>query len=173
MKQLLLFFVCIFIFLNSHAQRFGYVDTQKIVEKMPEYTTAQGELDKMTQQWQSELEEKQKALSKMRLDFETEKLLLTDDMRRRRLAEVEAKEREIRDFQTKIFGVEGLLFQKRVELMKPIQDKLAEAMAKVARKRKLSFLFDRASDLSIVYADPTHDYSDIVMEELGLRPKGN
>ncbi len=173
MKQLLLFFVFTSIFLNAYAQRFGYVDTQKIVEKMPEYATAQGELDKMTQQWQSELEEKQKALGKMRLDFETEKLLLTDDMRRQRLAEVEAKEREIRDFQTKIFGVEGLLFQKRVELMKPIQDKLAEAMAKVARKRKLSFLFDRAGDLSIVYADPTHDYSDIVMEELGLKPKGN
>jgi outer membrane protein len=173
MKQLLLFFAFMSIFLNSYAQRFGYVDTQKIVEKMPEYATAQGELDKMTQQWQSELEEKQKALGKMRLDFETEKLLLTDDMRRQRLTEVEAKEKEIRDFQTKIFGVEGLLFQKRVELMKPIQDKLSEAMAKVARKRKLSFLFDRASDLSIVYADPTHDYSDIVMEELGLKPKGN
>lgn len=173
MKKLILFYILILISINSFAQRFGYVDTQKIVEKMPEYATAQGELDKMTQQWQSELEDKQKALSKMRLDFETEKLLLTDDMRRQRMSELEAKEKEIRDFQTKTFGVEGLLFQKRVELMKPIQDKLAEAMARVARKRKLSFLFDRASDLSIVYADPTHDYSDIVMEELGLKPKGN
>ncbi|GAB4189432.1 MAG: hypothetical protein OHK0057_24620 [Thermoflexibacter sp.] len=173
MKKLILSYILILISINAFAQRFGYVDTQKIVEKMPEYATAQGELDKMTQQWQSELEDKQKALSKMRLDFETEKLLLTDDMRRQRMSELEAKEREIREFQTKTFGVEGLLFQKRVELMKPIQDKLAEAMSRVARKRKLSFLFDRASDLSIVYADPTHDYSDIVMEELGLKPKGN
>lgn len=107
----------------------------------------------------------------MRLDFEAEKLLLTDDMKKQRVADMEAKEKEIRDFQTKIFGVEGLLFQKRVELMKPIQDRLADAIAKVARKRKLSFMFDRASDLSIVYAEPTFDYSDIVLEEMGLKAK--
>jgi outer membrane protein len=171
MKKIIFLFAFVVWASALFAQRFGYVDTQKIIEKMPEYATAQGELDKMMKQWQSELEEKQKVLSKMRLDFEAEKLLLTDDMKKQRIADMEAKEKEIRDFQTKIFGVEGLLFQKRVELMKPIQDRLADAIAKVARKRKLSFMFDRASDLSIVYAEPTFDYSDIVLEEMGLKAK--
>lgn len=169
------FFFVLFAFLyvgfGAKAQRFGYVDTQLIVEKMPEYATAQAELDKMSEQWQKELEDKGRELSKMRLDFEAEKLLFTEDMKKQRTADLEAKEKETRDFQTKIFGVEGLLFQKRVEMMKPIQDKLAEAIAKVARKRKLSFIFDKAGDLSMVYSDPTHNYTEIVMEELGLKPK--
>lgn len=172
MKKLLFAFL-IFLFFASHAsaQRFGYVDTQLIVEKMPDYATAQGQLDKMTEQWQKELEGKQKDLGKMRLDYEAEKLLFTEDMKKQRLNDLEAKEKEIREFQTKIFGVEGQLFQKRVELMKPIQDKLADAIAKVARKRKLSFIFDKAGDVSMVYSDPTHNYTDIVMEELGLKEK--
>lgn len=172
MKKLIFVFLALLCFsFQSIAQRFGYVDTQLIVEKMPDYATAQGLLDKMTEQWQKELEDKQKEMSKMRLDFEAEKLLFTEDMKKQRLADLEAKEKDIRDFQTKIFGVEGQLFQKRVELMKPIQDKLAEAIAKVARKRKLSFIFDKAGDLSMVYSDPTHNYTEIVMEELGLKPK--
>ncbi|TAH21656.1 MAG: OmpH family outer membrane protein [Cytophagales bacterium] len=170
-KLFFVLFALTYYSFHADAQRFGYVDTQLIVEKMPEYAIAQSELDKMSEQWQKELEDKGKELSKMRLDFEAEKLLFTDDMKKQRMADLEAKEKEIRDFQTKIFGVEGLLFQKRVELMKPIQDKLAEAIAKVARKRKLSFIFDKAGDLSMVYSDPTHNYTEIVIEELGLKPK--
>lgn len=170
-KLLFVFFVLLCCSFQIIAQRFGYVDTQLIVEKMPDYATAQGQLDKMTEQWQKELEDKQKEMNKMRLDFEAEKLLFTEDMKKQRLSDLEAKEKDIRDFQTKIFGVEGQLFQKRIELMKPIQDKLAEAIAKVARKRKLSFIFDKAGDLSMVYSDPTHNYTEIVMEELGLKPK--
>lgn len=170
-KLFFIFFALICLSYHAKAQRFGYVDTQLIVEKMPDYATAQGELDKMTEQWQKDLEEKTKELSKMRLDYEAEKLLFTEDMKKQRITDLEAKETEIRGFQTKVFGVEGQLFQKRVELMKPIQDKLAEAIAKVARKRKLSFIFDKAGDLSIVYSDPTHNYTETVMEELGLKPK--
>ncbi len=170
-KLLFVLFALMFFSFYANAQRFGYVDTQLIVDKMPDYATAQAQLDKMTEQWQKELEDKQKELGKMRLDFEAEKLLFTEEMKKQRIADLEAKEKDIRDFQTKTFGVEGLLFQKRVELMKPIQDKLAEAIAKVARKRKLSFIFDKAGDLSMVYSDPTHNYTEIVMEELGLKPK--
>ena len=168
---LLFFSVFLLICVQASAQRFGYVDTQLIMEKMPDYATVQSQLDKMIADWQKELESKQKDLAKMRLDFEAEKLLFTEDMKKQRVADLTSKEQEIIDFQTKVFGVEGQLFQKRVELMKPIQDKLADAIAKVARKRKLSFIFDKASDLSIVYPDPTHNYTDIVMEELGLKEK--
>lgn len=173
MKKSLLLSLFLFasICFQATAQRFGYVDTQLIMEKMPDYATVQSQLDKMITDWQKELESKQKDLAKMRLDFEAEKLLFTEDMKKQRMADLSAKEQEIIDFQTKVFGVEGQLFQKRVELMKPIQDKLADAIAKVARKRKLSFIFDKAGDLSMVYSDPTHNYTDIVMEELGLKDK--
>jgi outer membrane protein len=173
MTRVFLLFLSIFLFVcvPSSAQRFGYVDTQLIMEKMPDYATVQSQLDKMIGDWQKEMEGKQKELAKMRLDFEAEKVLFTEDMKKQRMADLAAKEQEIIDFQTRVFGVEGQLFQKRVELMKPIQDKLADAIAKVARKRKLSFIFDKAGDLTMVYSDPTHNYTDIVMEELGLKEK--
>ncbi|MCS7018506.1 MAG: OmpH family outer membrane protein [Cytophagales bacterium] len=154
--------------LPAQAQRFGYVDTQVILEKMPEYAQAQSELEKQAEIWRKEIEEKQAAVQKMRLDFEAEKVLLPEDLRQQRLAAIDAKEKEVMDFQNKIFGIEGQIYQKRLELMKPIQDKVYAAVEKVARKRRLSFIFDKAGDLVMIFADPIHNYTDIVMEELGI-----
>lgn len=173
LPRLLLLMLFGLLFVESRAQRFGYVDTQVIMEKMPEYEQAQAELEKQAEIWRKEVEEKQAAVQKMRLDFEAEKVLLSEDLRRQRLAAIDAKEKEVMDFQNKMFGIEGQIYQKRLELMKPIQDKIYAAVEKVARKRRLSFIFDKAGDLVMIFADPIHNYTDIVMEELGIAENNN
>ncbi len=165
-----LFFIALLLttFGQVNAQRFGYVDTQVIVEKMPEYAQVQSEIEKQAEIWRKEVEEKQVIVQKMRMDFEAEKVLLPEELRQQRLADIDAKEKEVMEFQNKMFGIEGQIYQKRLELMKPIQDKIYAAVEKVARKRRLSFIFDKAGDLVVIFADPTHNYTDIVMEELGI-----
>jgi outer membrane protein len=167
-RLLLIVLLLLFTVEQINAQRFGYVDTQVIVEKMPEYAQAQIEIEKQAEIWRKEVEEKQAAVQKMRIDFEAEKVLLPEDLRKQRMAAIDAKEKEVMDFQNKMFGIEGQIYQKRLELMKPIQDKVYAAVEKVARKRRLSFIFDKAGDLVMIFADPTHNYTDIVMEELGI-----
>ncbi|MCU0449733.1 MAG: OmpH family outer membrane protein [Bernardetiaceae bacterium] len=149
-------------------QRFGYIDSQVILEKLPEYGQAERELASLTEQWKKELADKQAALLKAKVDFEAEKVLLTDDLRKQRLEEIAKKEKSLLEGQTAIFGYDGLLFKKRDELMKPLMERVFAAVEKIARKRKLSFIFDKASDLSMVFADPVHNYTENVMEELGI-----
>lgn len=168
LTRLLFIALLLTAFGQANAQRFGYVDTQVIVEKMPEYAQAQSEIEKQAEIWRKEVEEKQAAVQKMRIDFEAEKVLLPEDLRQQRMAAIDAKEKEVMEFQNKMFGIEGQIYQKRLELMKPIQDKVYAAVEKVARKRRLSFIFDKAGDLVMIFADPTHNYTDIVMEELGI-----
>jgi outer membrane protein len=168
LKRLLFITLLLAAIGQANAQRFGYVDTQVIVEKMPEYAQAQSEIEKQADIWRKEVEEKQAAVQKMRIDFEAEKVLLPEDLRQQRMAAIDVKEKEVMEFQNKMFGIEGQIYQKRLELMKPIQDKVYAAVEKVARKRRLSFIFDKAGDLVMIFADPTHNYTDIVMEELGI-----
>lgn len=165
-KSCFLFFL-LFSF-GANAQRFGYLDSEKILDKMPEYKAAKAELDKQAQTWQTEIETLQKKVIQTRTNLEAEKVLFTEDMLRQKQADVEKEEAKMRDIQNRYFGYEGLIFRKRQELMKPIQDKIFAASQKIARKRNLSFIFDKASDFVMIYADPTHDYTELVLQELGL-----
>jgi outer membrane protein len=164
--------LALFLAVNAYGQRFGYIDSQVIIEKMPEYTEAQNELARLTEQWKNDVEKKYAELIKLRQELEAERVLLTPDLQKQRQEDIKRKEEELVDFQTKIFGVEGLLFQKRQDMMKPIQDKIFEAVQKVARQRRLSFIFDKSGDLSMIYSDPTHNYTDIVMEAMGIDTRG-
>jgi outer membrane protein len=150
------------------AQNFGYIDSQVIIEKLPEYKEAQGQIEKLTQTWLGEIEQMRKSLDSLRNDYRAEEILLTQEMKQERLKVIENREKDLRDFQNKAFGYEGLLFLKRQELIKPLQDKIAEACEKVARKKKLAFLFDKSGDLVMIYTDPRHNYTDYVLEELDL-----
>ncbi|GAB4340287.1 MAG: OmpH family outer membrane protein [Flammeovirgaceae bacterium] len=152
----------------TKAQNFGYIDSQVIIEKLPEYKEAQEQIEKLTQTWLGEIEQMRKSLDSLRNDYRAEEILLTQEMKQERLKVIEAKEKDLRDFQNKAFGYEGLLFLKRQELIKPLQDKIAEACEKVARKKKLAFLFDKSGDLVMIYTDPRHNYTEYVLEELDL-----
>ncbi len=152
----------------AFAQKFGYIDSGFILSKMPAYATAQQDLNTMAGNWQKEAEGMNQELEKLRKKFQAEEVLLTAEMKAKRQAEIEAKEKEAREFQKKIFGFEGTLFKKRMELIRPVQDNLWEAVEKVSKKKGLQIMFDKSGDLVMIYTNPVHDYTEFVLEELGL-----
>ena len=150
------------------AQKFGYIDAQFILQKMPEYKEAMQDINKASVQWQKEVEDLNTELDKLRKSYKAEEILLTEEMKKERLDKIVAKEKEAKETQKKIFGFEGLLFLKRQELIKPVQDKLYEVVEKVAKKQKLQIIYDKSGALIMIYHDPRHDYTDYVLDELGL-----
>lgn len=100
--------------------------------------------------------------------FQAEQVLLTEDMRKERTAEIQKKEADLKEYQKKVFGFNGLFFLKKQELIKPIQDKVWDAVDKVCKQNNLAIMFDKAGELVMIYTDPRHDYTDFVLEELGL-----
>lgn len=158
---------------ESSAQKFGYVDTKFILGKLPDYKAAQGEIDKVSTQWEKEVGEKFKEVDKLRKEYQAEEILMTEDMKKERLQVIGDKEKAAKEQQKKIFGFEGLLFLKRQELVKPVQDKVYEAIEKVCKQKKVAIMFDKSGDLVMLYTDPKHDYTDYVLEELGLGDKND
>ena len=167
-KILGILFVLLQIMPAAFAQKFGYIDSEFILSKMPAYATAQQDLNTMAANWQKDAEAMNQELDKLRKKLQAEEVLLTAEMKAKRVAEIEAKEKEARDFQKKIFGFEGALFKKRIELLRPVQDNLWEAVEKVSKKKGLQIMFDKSGDLVMIYTNPTHDYTEFVLEELGL-----
>lgn len=150
------------------AQKFGYIDSEYITSKMPAYQAAQASMNQWTEQWVKEVQAKQQAWETLQLKFRQEEILLTEELKKARLQEIADKELEWRNFNQEVFGMEGKLFLKKKELMKPILDEVYKACEKVARQKQLMFIFDKASDLSMIYTDPRHDYTDFILESLGL-----
>ena len=150
------------------AQKFGFIDSELILSKMPEYKTAQANLNEAAKKWQAELEGMQKEITTLKDEYKIEEVLLTEDMQKERLDSISSKEKKLREKQKNYFGYEGLLFYKKQELVKPVQDKLFQAVEKVAKEKKLQVVYDKSSGLVIIYSDPIHDYTDYVLEKLGL-----
>ena len=153
---------------NAQTMKIGYVDSQAILEKMPEYKELETALEKLTQDWLKEIEDKKKVIDTLKINYKAEEILLTAEMKQQRLEEIDAAEKELKEFQANTFGYEGLLYIKRQEFVKPIQAKILEATEKVAKKKRLQFIFDKAGDFVMLYSDPRHNYTDYVLEEMGL-----
>ena len=166
------FFLTLLLFCGAQlaqAQKFGYIDSEYITSKMPEYQTAKAEMSKWTERWTKEISDKYGELEKMERDFRNEEMLLTDAMKQERQKKIADRQKEVSEYNNKVFGFEGLLFQKKVDLMKPVLDIMNKALEKVCRQKQLMFLFDKSSEgMVLVYTDPRHDYTDYVLEELGL-----
>ena len=174
MKKPALFLFCTLQGLNlCFGQKFGYIDTQLILSKMPEFAKAQNEINQISVKEQQRIEELFKEADKLRREYQKEEVLLTDAMKKERTDSINAKENIALQEQKRVFGFNGLIFLKRQELIRPLQDKIADAAGKVARKKKLQFIFDKANDPVMIYADPTHDYTDYVLETLGLTENTN
>ena len=170
MKKLLLIGICCFAFFAaSHAQRYAVVDTKFILDKMPEYKDAQKQLDQTSAQWQKEIDDKQAVLDKMYKDYEAEQVMLSDELKKKRENELFNKEKEVRDLQRKRFGFEGDLFKKRQELIKPIQDKVYNAVQKMAVARSYDFILDKSEGITVIFADPKLDRSDDILKDLGVK----
>ncbi len=154
----------------SVAQKFGYVDSKYILSHVPEYQEAQKQINTLSAQWQKDIETKYETIEKLEKAFQAEKILLTEDMRKKREEEIEEKRREAKELQKTKFGVDGELFQKREELIKPIQDAIYAAIQEVASQSGLMVVFDKANHSNILYSNPKHDISDKVLKKMGLKP---
>jgi outer membrane protein len=152
-----------------HAQRYAVINTRYILEKMPEYKNAQKKLDQISEQWQKEVDAKQAALDKMYKDFEAEQVMLSDELKKKREDELFVRDREVRDLHRQHFGPEGDLFKKRQELVKPIQDRVYNAIQKIAVARLYDLIFDKSEGITIIFADPKLDKSEEVLKELGVK----
>ena len=158
--------VCVSI--PAKAQKFGYVDSEFILGKMPEYQKALSEIDKFADKWSKDIQDKYVDIERLQKAYQAEEILLTEDMKRDRQRVLMEKEREAREYNNKVFGYQGLLFEKKKELIKAPMEQIHRALEKVAAQKKLDFIFDKASDFVMLYTNPRHDYTDYVMEELGL-----
>ncbi|MBL7834477.1 MAG: OmpH family outer membrane protein [Cyclobacteriaceae bacterium] len=151
-----------------NAQRFGYIDTDFILKKMPEYGKAQEEINRLSALWEKEIQEMAKGIEAQYNTLQAEQVLLTDAMKKERLDGIKKKEADLKEYQKKVFGFEGLFFLKKQELIKPIQDKVWDAVDKIAKKNGLAIVFDKSGELVMIYTDPRYDYTDFVLDELGL-----
>ena len=151
----------------SLAQKFAYVDTDYILAKIPEYNQAQDKLDNYSKGWQEEIEMTMQKIEKMYRSYQSEQILLTEEMKSARENIIFAEEKKVQDLQIKYFGPEGLLFSKRQELIKPIQDKIYDAIQQIATNNKYSVIFDSSSDLIMLYTNNNLDKSDKVLELMG------
>jgi len=149
--------------------RYAIIDTRYILDKMEEYTQAQKQLEDIAADWQKDIDAKQAALDKMYKDYEAEQVMLSDDLRKKREDQLFVKEKELRDLQRQRFGFEGDLFKKRQELIKPIQDKVFNAVQKLSVARGYDFVLDKSEGITIIFADPKLDKSEDVLRELGIR----
>lgn len=171
MKKIIFLLFLALVSVESMAQKFGYIDTEYITSKMPEYKQAEEAIQKFSEKWVQDIQAKYTELDKMRQQFQQEEILMTPEIKRERQKAIEDKENEVKELNNKVFGMNGTLFMKRKELLKPVMDDIYKACEKVARQKQLMFIFDKASDMSMIYTDPRHDYSDFVMEALGISLK--
>jgi len=161
-----------FIFMSfaSFAQKYAYVNTQYILENMTEYKTAQKQLDDLSLNWQKEIEDKYSIVDKLYKSYQAEQILLPEDMKKKRQDEITAKEKDVKDLQKQRFGYEGDLFKKKQELVKPIQDKVFNAVKKLATDQSYAVIFDKSGDLIMLFANPKYDKSDDILLALGYKP---
>jgi Outer membrane protein len=167
------FLICFLLFtgFGAFAQKFAYVDTEYILKHLPEYKSALDQMNVLSQQWQEKVDANFTEIDKMYKAYQADQVLLTEDMRKRRENEIIEKEKAAKEFQRKIFGPDGDLFQTRSKLLNPIQDKVTKAIAEIAKVKLLDFIFDKSSEATMmIYASSTYDVSNDVIVRLGFKP---
>ncbi|HYC39864.1 MAG TPA: OmpH family outer membrane protein [Chitinophagaceae bacterium] len=169
MKKLFLLACITAVSLVGFSQKYAVIDTRYILDRLPEYARAQKQLDDIANEWQKEIDGKQSELDRMYKDYEAEQVMLSEDLKKKREDQLFIKEKDLRDLQRKRFGFEGDLFKKRQELVKPIQDRVYNAVQKIAMQRGYDFVLDKSEGITIIFADPKLDKSEDVLKELGIR----
>ncbi|MBO4575105.1 MAG: OmpH family outer membrane protein [Bacteroidales bacterium] len=170
-KALLLLAFCMMLGVSTVKaqgnQKIAYVDTEYILQNIPEYGDAQEEINQMSVNWEKEIRDLRTKLDKMKRDYQTESVLLSDDMKNKKEAAIAAKEQEMASLQMQYFGPDGQLFAKRTELIQPIQEKIYNAINQVAQIKGYAFVLDKAAGTTILYCTDKFDISDDVLDEIG------
>jgi outer membrane protein len=170
MKKLLFIAIClVLVSATVSAQRYAIIDTKYILDKMPEYKNADKTLSQISAQWQKEIDDKQGQLNQMYRNYDAEQYMLSDELKKKREDQLFNLEKEVRDLQKKRFGYEGDLFKERQKLVKPVQDRVYNAIQKVAVNRGYDFVLDKSEGITVIFADPKLDKSSEVLQELGIK----
>ena len=155
---------------TAQAQKYACVNTDYILHNIPDYVSAMNKLSKFTEEWQKEMEAKQQEVDELREQYQQEAYLLPDNLKQRRQDEIRTKDTELRALQRQRFGAGGDLDKKRAELMRPVQERLYNAIERVAREKNYAFVFDKASGSTVIYVAEKYDISNQVLEMLGVKP---
>jgi outer membrane protein len=169
MKKIIIIMAVLFSALNISAQKFAFIDSDYILNNIPSYKSAQDQLDKLSDTWQKEVENVYADIDKMYRDYQAEKVLLTEEMKKKKEDAIVAKEKEVKELQKKYFGQDGALFKKREELVKPIQDEIYRAVKEMAVEGGYSVIFDSSAGANMLYTDPKFDKSDAILQKLGYK----
>jgi outer membrane protein len=170
-RTLLIAAVLIFASAATFAQKFAYVDSEFILENIPEYADAKSEIDELSIQWQRDIEVKFAEIDQLYKNFKAEAVLLPEDIKIKREEEIINKEKAAKDLQRQRFGKDGDLFKRRQELVKPIQEKIYSAIESIAATDNYAVIFDKAGSVSMMYTNPRFDISEEVLDKLGYSYK--
>ena len=165
--------VAAFTFLSvtaALAQRFAYVDSEYILKHIPDYISAQKQLGALSDQWQKEVDARFQEIDRLFKAYQADQPLMTAEVKKRREEEIVNKEKEAKDLQREKFGPEGELSKRSSTIIKPIQDKVAKAVQALAEAENLDMVFDKNSEVIMLYANPRYDRSADVITRLGLKP---
>ena len=170
MKKLMISALVMTLFAGTTlAQKFAFVDSDYILKNIPSYNAAQDELDKVSETWETEITAAYEEISQMYKTYQSERVLLTEEMRKKREEDIMNRERTVKELQAKYFGPDGDLSKKRQELVKPIQDAIYKAVKELSAEGSYAIIFDTASGASILYSNPRYDLSDEVLKKLGYK----
>lgn len=151
---------------TTQAQKIAIVDVEKVLSSMPEYTQAQSDLDRMAATWRQDIAKDYDAIKSMYNSYQAEQVLLSDDARRQKEDEIVEAEKSVRDKQKQRFGPDGDLFQKRKELVQPIQDKVYTAIEDYARERGFDFIFDKGGSAGLIFSKVDAEKTDDIIKRI-------
>ena len=169
MKKLIISFLISISTLSVYAQKLAYVDSDYILERMPEYGSAQDQLDQLSLNWQEEIEELYQEIDQLYKKYQADKVLLTQEMKNKRESEIINKEKDAKELQRKRFGPDGDLYTKRKELIQPIQDKVYNAIRDFSNEKRYDIIFDKSSNLIMLFSNTNLDKSDDILKILGYK----
>ena len=170
MKKIILTLAIVFsVAVVTNAQKYGFIDSEYIMENIPSYNAAQEQLDQLSSQYQKELESMHAEIEQMYQDYQAESVLLSEDMKRKREDVIVSKEKDYKQLQRKYFGPNGDLFKKRQGLVKPIQDDIFNAVQEIATDGSYAVIFDKAGGTALFFTNPRYDLSDQVLQKLGYK----
>ncbi|MEN5235168.1 OmpH family outer membrane protein [Sphingobacterium faecium] len=171
MKKIILAIAFVVVTVSAtFAQNFAYVNSEYILKHIPEYASAQKQLDDLSQKWQQDVDQQYAEIEKLYKAYQNDQVLLNEDMRRRREDEIVKKEKDVKDYQKQKFGFEGELFKQREKLVQPIQQRVSKAIQDLAQAQSLDIILDRGQEVTFLYANPKLDKSNDVIIKLGLKP---
>lgn len=170
MKTIRILFLAIFLGVFANAQKIGVVDTNYILDKLPQYKEAQSRLNAQVAGWEKEIQNLQSDYDNKKQAFENERVLLIGDQLKQRESEVKELEKKIKDLVVSRFGTDGEINKLRANLTRPFQDQIWNAIKTISEKNALGIVIDKSNNTSVIFLDKKYDYTDKVLDLLIKSP---